>query len=233
MSPGGLKLPAPRVTQPSQFGRVAVLYGGTSAEREILDAVALVEIAGDDDLVGLHAEHRLVADHAGVVLHLEQDVDLLVLAEDADRHAAARAPDGAAVMGRAFGPHDFAQVAPGIDDLAGHRDPLRLRRRRCRLRGDGAERDRPGSQAGGRKSRQSHVLGPCVAVLVRRLSARWSRAAPCRDIGRHGTDLKPRDRPPSQTRTLAKTPCPGHRSGEHGHATFRERARVTRRGSTA
>ncbi len=35
-------LPAPRVTQPSTFGRVAVLYGGTSAERE----VSLVSGAG-------------------------------------------------------------------------------------------------------------------------------------------------------------------------------------------
>ena len=42
MSPADRKLPAPRVTQPSAFGRVAVLYGGTSAERE----VSLVSGAG-------------------------------------------------------------------------------------------------------------------------------------------------------------------------------------------
>ena len=42
MSPGVRDLPAPRVTQPSEFGRVAVLYGGTSAERE----VSLVSGAG-------------------------------------------------------------------------------------------------------------------------------------------------------------------------------------------
>ena len=36
MSPGSLRdLPAPRVARPSAFGRVAVLYGGTSAEREV------------------------------------------------------------------------------------------------------------------------------------------------------------------------------------------------------
>ena len=39
---GGPNLPASRVTQPSEFGRVAVLYGGTSAERE----VSLVSGAG-------------------------------------------------------------------------------------------------------------------------------------------------------------------------------------------
>ena len=42
MNPGGHDLPAPRVTHPSAFGRVAVLYGGTSAERE----VSLVSGAG-------------------------------------------------------------------------------------------------------------------------------------------------------------------------------------------
>ena len=40
LDPGNL--PAPRVTRPSAFGRVAVLYGGTSAERE----VSLVSGAG-------------------------------------------------------------------------------------------------------------------------------------------------------------------------------------------
>ena len=36
MSLGSLRdLPAPRVARPSEFGRVAVLYGGTSAEREV------------------------------------------------------------------------------------------------------------------------------------------------------------------------------------------------------
>ena len=35
MNSGGQILPAPRVTQPSAFGRVAVLYGGTSSEREV------------------------------------------------------------------------------------------------------------------------------------------------------------------------------------------------------
>ena len=42
MNVGRQSLPAPRVTQPSAFGRVAVLYGGTSAERE----VSLVSGAG-------------------------------------------------------------------------------------------------------------------------------------------------------------------------------------------
>ena len=42
MSVARQNLPAPRVTQPSVFGRVAVLYGGTSAERE----VSLVSGAG-------------------------------------------------------------------------------------------------------------------------------------------------------------------------------------------
>ena len=42
MNLGGRNLPALRVTQPSEFGRVAVLYGGTSAERE----VSLVSGAG-------------------------------------------------------------------------------------------------------------------------------------------------------------------------------------------
>ena len=42
MNPSRHELPAPRVTQPSEFGRVAVLYGGTSAERE----VSLVSGAG-------------------------------------------------------------------------------------------------------------------------------------------------------------------------------------------
>ena len=35
MNPGDRNLPPPRVTRPSTFGRVAVLYGGTSSEREV------------------------------------------------------------------------------------------------------------------------------------------------------------------------------------------------------
>ena len=48
MSSGARALPARRATQPSEFGRVAVLYGGTSAERE----VSLASGAGVLDALG-------------------------------------------------------------------------------------------------------------------------------------------------------------------------------------
>ena len=58
MSPGpGRSLPAPRATRPEAFGRVAVLYGGTSAEREVsLSSGALV----------LRALERLGVDAHGI-----------------------------------------------------------------------------------------------------------------------------------------------------------------------
>jgi len=54
------------------------------------------------------------------------DVNPFVSAENADRHAAARAPDAAFMMRVTVRLHDSAETTPGIDDFSGYRQAPRL-----------------------------------------------------------------------------------------------------------
>src|SRR5262249_17901112 len=65
---------------------------------EIVDAVTLVPVGVGDDLVGLDVDDRRIGDDVAGTLDLEEDIDLAVLALDADRNAPDGAPDSALVM---------------------------------------------------------------------------------------------------------------------------------------
>src|SRR5262249_24135426 len=118
-------------------------------------------------------------------------IDLAVLALDADRNAPDGAPDGALVMrGADPGPHDLADLAPGIDDLAGDADAGRAgggsgvgvnRGERRHERGDKrqtAQYVRPHGASPSPPQSSLYARSPATATSpARSASRRWRRAS--------------------------------------------------------
>jgi hypothetical protein len=128
---------------------------------EVVDPVALVEIGIGSDVIGLHVDDRRVGDVDAGRIGLQQDVGLAVIAHDADRNAPDRAPDRALVMRRAERrPHDAAELAPGIDDLAVDLHPF------GRFRG-GRQRHPDSGRDDGRRRWQGNSLHDLLPVSRR------------------------------------------------------------------
>ena len=124
----------------------AIVYDGI--DRQIFDAVALIEISFNHHFIGLYAHDAVIADNVRIFLDAEHNIDLLVLAKNTDQHAA-RAPDGALMMRAAGRSHDFTEIASGIYDSAGNRHALGLVCPRWRRHGDKyRERCRHGTKDG-------------------------------------------------------------------------------------
>ena len=84
---------------------------------QIPDAIAFKEIAIHGDLVRLDVDNFGIGDVLIIVLDIQGDVYVAILAENADGNSADRAPDGALMMSRAQRIHDLGDITPRVDDL--------------------------------------------------------------------------------------------------------------------